>query len=1054
MDVATRSDDASQWQIDRRTFLTVAGASVVVMGSGHSLAQAAGTAPGAIVSQDAATSISTVLRRRADMVRLQLTLTNVVLDRSGPVPVLRPAVGGRDGTVVVTFSPQSLLEQAVPFPASVPTPGSLGARLSGASRLAFAIPAEVLADGIPYTSQSLLDWRQWRLRVPRGALDDPERIGGTDYSPVPPQAQDTSIEAPWWLQISPIGSSTFVSATQPVQRSNRVEIWHARLATRPGLETVTEEPTDDRAVRVIWSPDPDLPGLLDDVGAANTGTPPEPFLASLYQRDRVSLIRLTTDQTLPDGERTAVPVETLHLSALGATMDLGASFPDPVPSADIALKQWRHRSTFGRDQYVRVVNRGYLLPFGHPCVEVTITERQFVGAGTSRSAPLEQRTFLVVTQPVLNYPDADGLMPTDGRQVPFRQVRIRTVVTPPFNRSALPNSGTPLSDCYFPVDAQSGQDVEFLATGIDRDGRSVDLRMSMAFVLGPVADQVSDMATVRQAWNAYSSGRRWARVDGQKLAFAPSLSQRRGATSLTTTRVRFDLTDLADQSLPEKAGRRRSFPAMDVADVRLEEVEALSANALDDTRIRLDPVYVAQGFAASTNAGGLFAELVEEKPLRFSRPAAQASVPGAGTDKSGGLASPDLQIRGLSRALGVSGGDPQALRSGSFSPASFFAGPASPRLLGGISLLEVIAEVAVPAGEVAPTSALSITSRRTPDAIEALIRWTPDLKPDSLGIFEPGSGRLRLDATVRTPLDPADGTATSLVDGELTDVALNIPSASSMLIRIDLAKVSFSSRNGQKPDVDVDVRNVSFGGELAWVEGLRKYLTFGGDGGPEIAVFPDRVEAVVGVTLPSITLGVFALRNIRFVAGLDLPLTGDPARIRFGLSTRDDPFRLTVFCIGGGGFVQLAFGADGLERLELGFEGGAEVAVDFGVASGSVSMMFGIVLLLVQGPSGDEAELFGYFRLNGSVSAGPVSASVTLSLELGYRQKSKSGGGTRREMYGKGTIEIDISVPLVPTPPISITYERSFRSDVNDPTFADQLTSSDWDAYCNAFAGA
>jgi hypothetical protein len=366
----------------------------------------------------------------------------------------------------------------------------------------------------------------------------------------------------------------------------------------------------------------------------------------------------------------------------------------------------------------------------------------------------------------------------------------------------------------------------------------------------------------------------------------------------------------------------------------------------------------------------------------------------------------------------------------------------------------VVAAVAVPAGEVAPSSALSITSRRTAEAIEALIRWTPQLKADALGIFEPGSGRLRLDATVRTPLDPLDGAPTSLVDGELTDVALNIPSQAAMLIRIELSRMTFASRNGRKPDVDVDVRKVSFGGELAWIEGLRRYLSFGGDGGPQIEVLPDRVEAEVGVTLPGLTIGVFALRNIRFLAGLELPLTGDPARVRFGLSTRDDPFRLTVFCIGGGGYVQLAFGADGLERLELGFEGGAEVAVDFGVASGSVSMMFGIALLLLQSPSGDVAELVGHFKLNGSVSAGPVSASVTLGLELRYRETSKPGGGSRKEMFGKGTIEIDISVPLVPTPPISIEFERSFRSDVNDPTFADQLTALDWDAYCGAFAGA
>lgn len=1059
-------DGAAGGGIDRRRFLQYAGAAGAVLGADPVLARVAGASGrvpllGPVATQVAGTpSLTTVVRRRDDLVALRFEFRNVVVDRSTTVPRLRLVEPTREGTVVVTFPPQALLEQALPFPAGVPTPGSLGARLSGPSRLAFAIPPDAVAAGIPYTVAGLLDWRRWTLQLPAAALDRP-LAGGAPRVPGPPGPEQTSIEAPWWLQISPVGTATFVAATTPVSRRGRTELWHARLANppsvivdgQPGPGEPSEAPGPDRAIRAVWSPDPELPQLLGDISGANDGSPPEPFLASLTQRDRVSLIRLTSDGLLPGGARTRVPVEALHLSAIGATIDLGADFPAVL--SGISLVQWRHRSTFGRDQYVRVVDRGYLLPFGHPCVRVAITERRFVGSGTSRSAPLERREYLVVTRPLVDFAGADAeLLPTEGRQLPFRRVRLRTVVTPPVNRVALPGSGASDAACFFPVDAVTGLDVEFAATAVDRDGRSVEVRLPMLFVRGDVADEVAPMGQVRTAWNTYEHPeRRWARLDGQKVAYAPSLAQRRGATSVGTSRVRFDVSDLADPSVPPRPGLLRSKPAMETAEVRLEEVEALSANALDGTRIRFDPVYLASGFDATVNAGGLFAELVEDRPLRFSRPPTQATTPGAGTDRSGGVITPDLQIRGLSRSLGVSGGDPQALRAGQFSPASFFAGPAVPRLLGGISLLDVIEAVAVPADDVAPSSALAITSRRTGDAVEALIAWTPDLKPDPAGIFDPGStGRLRLDARVRTPLDPTDGGATSRVDGELTDVALNIPS-SDYLIRIELSRLAFASRNGQEPAIDVDVRAVRFGGELAWVEGLRRYLTFG-SGGPEISVLPDRVEASISVTLPNVTLGVFALRNIRFLAGLDLPLTGDPARVRFGLSSRDDPFRLTVFCIGGGGWVGIAFGADGLERLELGFEGGAEVGLDLGVASGSVSMMFGIALLLVQRPSGDEAELLGFFRLEGSVSAGPVSASITLGLELGYRQRSKASGGTLREMYGKGTIEIDLSVPLVPTPPISITYERSFRSDVNDPTFADQLTEADWGAYCGAFAGA
>jgi hypothetical protein len=172
--VDERADDLPYLAMDRRRFLTVAGASALLMGVDPVVARATGGVPllGPVTMQDATTTLTAVLRRRADMVRLRFAFTNVVVDRSGEVPVLRPATPGIDGGVVVTFPPQSMLEQALPFPASVPSPGSLGARLSRESRVSFTIPAAVLQAGIPYTSDGLLDWRDWSLRVPRGALDN------------------------------------------------------------------------------------------------------------------------------------------------------------------------------------------------------------------------------------------------------------------------------------------------------------------------------------------------------------------------------------------------------------------------------------------------------------------------------------------------------------------------------------------------------------------------------------------------------------------------------------------------------------------------------------------------------------------------------------------------------------------------------------------------------------------------------------------------------------------------------------------------------------------
>ena len=765
-------DDTPVWGqgLQRRTFLKFASVAGVVIaaesklgGSTEAVGNGPEVGPWQLPDGLPEPSFSTIIRRPDDLVRLRLDGFNLIVDRGSAVPRLALVDATRDANVIVTFPPQALLEQALIFPAGNPSQGSLDARLAGPTRLGFLIPKELLAGGLPYNARALLDWSDWLLLTSKGARradgDGPPRPTGSligVFRPEPPGPFETSIEAPWRLQISPNRRSGFVGRTLPFagRTDDRPELWHARLATRAPEERsggtmgeLSEAPSPDRVIRAVWSPDPEIESFLTDAETADSEN--EPFPSSMHQRDRISLVRLTTDEFLP-GSTTGpvpVPVDALMLSALGATLDVGQTFADVNDTTGISLIEWRHRSTFARDQFVRVVERGYLMPFGHRAALVQITERKFVGAGGNRTAVLERRDFIQITQPVIEHvgPAAVGL-PEEGRQLPFRTVRLTTRVTPEIKRVEIPGSGVPAGDCFFPVDAISHADVVFHATAIDRDGQPIDLRMPMAFINSTFAENEDQMATVRNAWNSYGdTARRSAQVSGQRVAYAAPLDQRRGATSATTDTIRFDLspTTLGDTG-PNTVGPRRFWADMAAAEVRLEEVESISANSLGTTTITYDPVYRSDGFDPSTNAGGLWGTVggAAGVPLRFSRPPGQESEPGPGSNKSGGVATPDLEIRGLSRSLGVAAGDPAALRTGTFDPASFFAGPASPKLLGGISLLDIIRAVTLAAGEPAPASALSITSRRTPTAIEALIRWTPDLQPDPLGIFEPGTFRL------------------------------------------------------------------------------------------------------------------------------------------------------------------------------------------------------------------------------------------------------------------------------------------------------------------------
>ena len=42
----------------------------------------------------------------------------------------------------------------------------------------------------------------------------------------------------------------------------------------------------------------------------------------------------------------------------------------------VPLTEWQHRTTLGRDQFVRIVEKGYFCPFGHRAVYVTETRRR------------------------------------------------------------------------------------------------------------------------------------------------------------------------------------------------------------------------------------------------------------------------------------------------------------------------------------------------------------------------------------------------------------------------------------------------------------------------------------------------------------------------------------------------------------------------------------------------------------------------------------------------------------------------------------------------------
>lgn len=469
------------------------------------------------------------------------------------------------------------------------------------------------------------------------------------------------------------------------------------------------------------------------------------------------------------------------------------------------------------------------------------------------------------------------------------------------------------------------------------------------------------------------------------------------------------------------------------------------------TEVEPHPTWLAGGFDPAGNPAGIFLKLVGGTPLDFG-------ANGAG-DKAGGIATPNMSIGGISRDMGPIGGDVSSIPTG-FDPDQFFS---DAKILGGILLAKIIQAAGL-------DKAPAITSRVVypnndqslpPTAVEANLHLAPGLKADPLGVFDPTGASLTIDATVLQPLDPPGDPAVTVI-GELKNFKVNMigDQAPAQFIILEFSQLTFTSRPGKKPVVDVSIIKTEFTGPLDFVNTLKDFLQTSGGSGLSIDLTPTQITAGLTLAIPTINVGIVAIQNIVFGAGFMIPFTGDPFRVRFSFSERDDPFMITVYGIGGGGFFGIAIGVDGVELLEASLEFGASIALDIGVASGEVSIVGGIYFKMEVVDGTEQASLTAYIRLNGRVEVlGIITISVEFYLGLTYDI-------TNNELWGQARLEVEIEI-LFFSVGVTMEVERKLAGGDGgnsaqrlpraagvqpDRRFADLVSPADWSAYAAAFA--
>jgi hypothetical protein len=342
-------------------------------------------------------------------------------------------------------------------------------------------------------------------------------------------------------------------------------------------------------------------------------------------------------------------------------------------------------------------------------------------------------------------------------------------------------------------------------------------------------------------------------------------------------------------------------------------------------------------------------------------------------------------------------------------------------------------------------------------AVRARFQWRPTLSnfpasattPDDALFFVRPDGFL---LSVEARASGKDGVGVDVL-AELSDFGLNLfPGASLLTMGFD--RLAFRASSGRKPEVDVVFTGMQWQGVLGFIETLKELVPFDGFSDPPyVDVSTDGVTAGFDLALPNVAVGVFSLENISLGADVRVPFLGDAVTVGFNFCTREKPFRMTVMCIGGGGFVGLRISPKGLVVLEMSLEAGASLSINLGVASGSVSIMVGLYLRL----EGDEGSLTGYFRIRGEVDVlGLISASITLELSLTYEFATG-------KMVGRASISIEVEVFFFSFS-VEVSCERRLAGSNGDPTFAQILgvpedgtalpgVPAAWSDYCAAFSG-
>lgn len=304
--------------------------------------------------------------------------------------------------------------------------------VSGYSFLVFEICYEKIGNRLKFNSHNLLQWNTdyyelitgkeitAQVSVPNYPLVFKNNFPFQKNSNIPV----TTFELPYKLYLTPFPDQFIFSSNNLREKGNTVELWWNQIKS-------SQRKSGHPSFKVIGY-------------EANNGdySGSEKYLPT--EADRA----LLATQFLRNGEEHEAETLDFKITPLGAITKIRYNEkPDHngnYPVGDII--EWKQDVNLGRDNYVKIVTLGVIMPFGHKCKHIRIGERK-IKDGVSfveykefiEPLEFEKSCFLSENTSNPNEPGiptkisekGDNLKKEQLRNTPFKTIRITTKISPP-----------------------------------------------------------------------------------------------------------------------------------------------------------------------------------------------------------------------------------------------------------------------------------------------------------------------------------------------------------------------------------------------------------------------------------------------------------------------------------------------------------------------------------------------------------------------------------------------------------------------------------------------